>query len=75
MSEHPGRLRRLRNAGVIYGKGRLPKEYADVIDGLSETEVEVIVDVTKQLREADKKLRTGQPSKGSGYDVWSWIHF
>jgi hypothetical protein len=75
MAANPGRLKRLRNAGVIYGKGRLPKEYAEVIDELSEQEVDVIISVTERLEQADKKVRAGLPKRPKGYDIWSWMHF
>jgi hypothetical protein len=44
----------LRDAGVITQDGELPPAYAAVVEGLTPDEVEVIIAVTKRLKEADR---------------------
>ena len=45
---------RLRDAGVIIVDEKLPPAYAAVVEGLTPDEVEVIIAVTKRLKEADR---------------------
>jgi hypothetical protein len=46
-----GKLEKLEAAGVIL-KGPLPDEYAEVLEGLSDEEIDVIVSVKQRLDEA-----------------------
>jgi hypothetical protein len=52
-------VEKLRAAGLI-PTDDLPKEYEDVVNGLNDDEVKVILDVKKRLDEADA-ARGAQP--------------
>jgi hypothetical protein len=45
---------RLRDAGMILTKDPLPQEYAEVFDGLTSDEVDVIIAVKKRLAAAER---------------------
>lgn len=54
MATDPENEQRLRDAGMILTEDQLPQEYAEVLDGLTSDEVDVIIAVKKRLVAAER---------------------
>jgi hypothetical protein len=61
MEMEDGKVRKLRDAGLIY-VDELPREYRAVVEGLTEDELDVLLAVKRRLDEAD--LEYGGESVG-----------
>lgn len=59
-------LDKLFDAGVVTSKS-LPDPYGDVIDGLTDDEVEILISVTQRLVSAEH-LHRGEPWSPGGAD-------
>jgi hypothetical protein len=54
MGINPDNEQRFRDAGMILTDDPLPQEYAEVVDGLTSDEVDVIIAVKKRLVAAER---------------------
>ena len=54
MGIDPDNEQRFRDAGMILTDDPLPQEYAEVVDGLTSDEVDVIIAVKKRLVAAER---------------------
>jgi hypothetical protein len=65
---------KLRRAEVILAD-EVPREYDNVIEGLTPQEVDVLIAVKRRLEAADECAGVGPPAKGEPPQYMSFVRF
>jgi hypothetical protein len=63
MTVFKGRVERLEKAGLIKPGVKLPPQYRNVLETMSEREVMFLIDLYEDLDQAEKRLRGRKGSK------------
>jgi len=74
--EGDGNLARLQESSIIAEGDDLPQELREVVSGLTDEEVEILVKVKRRLDAADIPAGAARPSKERSKGYWElWMVF